>query len=174
MPCSLQTAYNLIAVAIAMLAAAVAAALIFFNVPGLAVAVGLVLAVSGIPFTDLGLIPQIRKAIQAYQDCRGPESRCTLNHSIDLLGQAAAIVSVFSWLAALALQITALGFITSVFLSWLGVAPLAAGEALKWSGIAGAVACSIILVGLVTQLRAYEACRDAVSPSEEDVTSPIN
>jgi hypothetical protein len=173
MQCNLQTAYTLIAVAIGMLAAAVAAASIFFNVPGLAVAVGLVLAVSGIPGTELGLIPQIRKAIRKYQDCRGPDSRCTLNHSIDLLGQAASTVSVFAWLGALALQITALAFFTSVILSWLGVAPLAAGEALKWAGIAGAVACSIILVGLVTQLRAYEACRDATIPSEGE-RSPIN
>jgi hypothetical protein len=87
-----------------------------------------------------------------------------------LLGQAASLLSVVAWTIALVLQISALGFITSFFLSWLGVSLAAAGEALEWSGIVGAGAVAAVLIGLLTQVRNYEACRDAEGRGEPPIT----
>jgi hypothetical protein len=170
MQCNLAKVYVLIASAIAMLAAAIAAASIFFNVPGLIVAIALALAVSGIPGTNLGIIAQIRLGLLEYDQCRGPSERCRIGPNIDLLGQAASLLSVVAWTIALVLQISALGFITSFFLSWLGVSLAAAGEALKWSGIVGAGAAAAVLIGLLTQVRNYEACRDAEGRGEPPIT----
>jgi hypothetical protein len=175
MNCSLTKVYALITAAIAMLATAIAAASIFFNIPGLIVAIGLAGAVSGIPGTNLGMISQIRLGLLEYDRCRGPSERCSMGPNIDLLGRAASLLSVVAWIAALALQISALGFITSFFLAWLGVSMAAAGEALKWSGIVGAAATAAVLVGLLTQVRNYQVCRDEEAPiGTGGGTSPIN
>jgi len=170
MECSLSKTYALITAAIGMIAAAIAAASIFFNVPGLAIAIGLVIAVSGIPATDVGMIPQIRASLKEYESCQGPSQRCRLNPLVDLLGKAASLISAGAWIAALALQLAALGFLGSFFLSWLAPFSIAAGELLKWTGIASAAAAGAVLVGLMTQVRAYEACRSHERPEP----SPIN
>lgn len=154
MSCSPTRAYALIAAAIAALGAAVALAAIFFNPPALAAAIALILTVT------LGLIPAINAALRSYEACRGAATSCNIGLSVNILGQAAAMIGIGSFAAALALQLVATGLLGSFFASWAAGALIAAGEALKWGGIAGLVAGIGILLGLATQLAAYVSCRD--------------
>ena len=168
--CSLTKAYALIVSAIAMLAAAIALAVIFFNIPGLIVAIALVLAVSGIPFTDLGMVDQIRIALREYATCMGPSENCPIAPSIDLLGKVPMIIGIASWTMALVLQISGLGFLASWILAWVGLPLIAAGEALKIAGSLLVGAGAVMLIGLLTQVRTYEDCRK----SEGQPGGPIN
>jgi hypothetical protein len=152
--CTLTSAYVLITTAIAMLATASALAAIFFNIPGLAVAIGLVTTVSFV------LIPQIKAAIESYDRCRGPSRECRVDLSINTLGQAAMLTAVVAWTAALVLQVLALFHFGIVFLAWLGALELGASEVLKWGGVASNAAAAGVLVGLLTMVAVYEACRN--------------
>jgi hypothetical protein len=164
MNCSLTKAYALITSAIAMLAAAIALAVIFFNIPGLIAAIGLVIAVTGIPFTDLGMVAQIRIALREYVTCVGPSDRCPIAPSIDVLGTVPMIIGVGSWSMALVLQISGAGFLASWILAWVGLPLIAAGEALKIAGSLLVAAGAVMLAGLLTQVRTYEVCRNSETP----------
>jgi hypothetical protein len=167
MNCSLATAYALIATAITALGAAIALAAIFFNVPGLAVAIGLVLTVS------LYLIPRIRDELTAYEQCRGPSTRCSMASNINLLGQAAALISVIAWGAALVGYIACLVASASFFFAWLCGVLVPLAEVLKWSGIVANGAAIAILVGLVTNVANYKSCRDNEDSSGGNGGGPI-
>ena len=159
MNCSLNSVIALISAAIAALAGAIALAIIFFNLPGLIIATILVGTVT------FALIPQIKAGLQAYADCRGPSETCTMSLALNTLGQAAGIISIISFAAAIALLITALAFIVSVILSWLGLTLAAAAEILQIAGCVGCGAGILILLGVMTNALAYKACRDSQSPA---------
>ena len=158
MNCSLTKTYALIASAIAMLAVAVVLAWFFLNWIALLAAIALAGTVS------LGMIPAIRGSIDAYVACRGPSRRCSIASAIDVLGQAAALVSVAAWVAAVALEIPALAALASWFFAWLGVSLAGIAAGLRVSGIVGAVACAAVLAGVATNAAGYAACRDSEGP----------
>jgi hypothetical protein len=165
--CSLATAYTLIAAAIVALGAAIALAAIFFNIPGLVVAIALVLTVS------FYLIPSIRKELTTYEQCRGPSTRCSMASNINLLGQAAMLISVLAWGAALVGYIACLAALLSWFLAWLCGILVPAAESLKWAGIFANGAAILILIGLRTNVANYEACRDEEDGSGGNGGGPI-
>ena len=164
MNCSLTKTYALIVGAIAMLAAAVVLAYFFLNWIALLAAIALALTVS------VAMIPAIRSSILAYVACRGPSQRCSIGSTIDVLGQAAALVSVVSWTIAVALEIPAIAALASFFLAWLGASLAGAAAALRITGIVGAAACAAVLAGVATNVAGYAACRD----SEAAGGGPIN
>jgi hypothetical protein len=155
--CSLALAYGLITAAIAALGIASALAAIFFNIPALIAAIGLVLTVSFV------LIPQIRAAIESYDRCKGPSKSCRLDLSVNTLGQAAMLTAVAAWIVALALQILAVFHFGTVFLAWLGALELGTSEVLKWGGVVSNIAAVGVLIGLLTMVAVYEACRNRES-----------
>ena len=154
MNCSLTKTYALIAAAIAMLGAAMALAYFFLNWVVLLVAIGLAASV------DYVMIPEILSSIRAYAICRGPSQRCSIDLTISTLGQAAALISITSWVVAVALEISAIAAFLSFFFSWLGIPMAATAAALRITGIVGAGACIGVLLGVLTNVRNYEACRD--------------
>jgi hypothetical protein len=161
MNCSLNTVIGLIVAAMAALAAAIGMAVIFFNLPGVIVAIALVGTVTFV------LIPQINSGLQAYATCRGPSKSCNLSFAltINTLGQLAAILSIIAWVVAAILLAGALTLITSVVLAWLGVTVAAAAEILQ---VSGAVSCGVgilILAGVLTNALGYKSCRDAEGTS---------
>ena len=162
--CSLAAAFAYIAAAIAMLGSASALAALFFNIPALTAAIGLVLWVSWV------MIPQIRAELEAYVRCRGPSERCRLDLNVNTLGQAAMLTAVGAWFAALVLQLLALTHFGTIFLIWLGILELATSEVLKWGGVASNIAAAAVLAALTTMVLAYKACRDA----EESPVPPIS
>lgn len=174
MACSLAKAYVLISTAIVMLGTAIALAWIFFNVPGLAAAIVLVIAVIGIIGTDYGMIDQIRIAIREYVTCMGPSTQCKEAPSIDLLGKVPMVIGVLAWIAALAIQISALAFLASFFASWLGVPTALVGEVLKISGTLVVAAGAVMLTGLLVLVRNYEACRDKEVAGRPGPGGPIS
>jgi hypothetical protein len=166
--CSLTTAYALIATAIGMLGTASALAGIFFNIPALSAAIGLVATVA------LVIIPKIRSELEAYERCRGPSERCRLDLNINTLGQAAMLVALGAWTIALVLQVLALTHFGTLFLAWLGALELGTSEVLKWGGVASNVAAAGVLVGLTSTVIAYQACRDSEDrPSRPGEPAPI-
>lgn len=152
--CSLTGAYALVSAAIAMLGTASAAAAIFFNIPGLAVAIALVTTVSFV------MIPKILAAIDSYDACKGPSEHCRLDRSITTLGQAAMLIAVAGWTLALGLQILALFEFGSIFLAWLGAISLGTSAVLQYGGVASNLAAAGVLVGFLTELAVYESCRN--------------
>jgi hypothetical protein len=167
--CSLATAYALLATAIGLLATAVAAAAIFFNIPGLAVAIAATATVSFV------LVPRIRAEIEGYDRCMGPTDRCRLDYTINALGQVAMLLSIGAWTIALGLQILAALHLASFFLAWLGTIELLSGEALKWSGIAANGAAAAALVGFTTNLVQWQRCHEEQHkrPAAQEPTMPI-
>lgn len=155
MNCSLSKFYTMIASAIALLALAVAGALVPFNVVGLSVSIASVLTVS------IFLIPGMRAELRAFDTCMGPSTKCSVGPNIDLLGQVASIVSAVAFIAALALEISAIAAIATVIFAWIGLTLEAGAALLKYSGIVASAAAGLILVGLLTNVRNYEACRKA-------------
>jgi hypothetical protein len=143
----------LIASAIALLALAVVGALIPFNVVGLAISIASVLTVS------IFLIPAMRAELRAFDTCMGPSTNCSVGPNIDLLGQVASIVSAVAFIAALALEISAIAAIATIFFAWIGLTLEAGAALLKYSGIVASATAGLILVGLLTNVRNYEACR---------------
>jgi hypothetical protein len=165
-PCSLTAALAYIATAIAMLGSASALAAIFFNIPALIAAIGLVAWVSQV------LIPQIRAELEAYVLCRGPSERCRMDLNINTLGQAAMLTAVAAWGAALLLQIIALSYFGSLFLAWLGLLVLATSETLKWGGVVSNIAAAAVLAALTTTVLAYKTCRDAEQAPVPPIAEP--
>jgi hypothetical protein len=164
MNCSLTKPYALIAAAIAMLCGAAALGYFFLNWISLLVAVGLVSTVSFV------MIPEIHSSINDYVACRGPSQRCSIAPVINNLGIAAELISIVSWTVAAALEIPAIAALASFFFAWIGVALEAVAAGLRLTGIASALAASGILVGVLSNLVAYKACRD----SEGDGGPPLN
>lgn len=160
-PCSLDTALGIIGVAAATLGVAIGVVAGFFNIPGLIVAIALLGTVA------FGLISAIRDALRAYEICRGPSARCSINTVLSVLGLAGLLFAIGCFTAALALQITALAFLTSWILAWLSIAPAAAAEALKAAGIASVALAIVMLVATAAAAVSYRACRDA------ETTGPI-
>jgi hypothetical protein len=153
--CSLSKFYTMIASAIALLALAVVGALIPFNVVGLAISIASVLTVS------IFLIPGMRAELRAFDTCMGPSTKCSVGPNIDLLGQVASIVSAVAFIAALALEVAAIAAIATVIFAWIGLTLEAGAALLKYSGIVASGAAGLILVGLLTNVRNYEACRQS-------------
>jgi hypothetical protein len=153
--CSLTKTYALIFGAIAMLGVAIVLAYFFLNWPALLVAIGLAATVSFV------MIPQIRSSISDYATCRGPSQRCSINSTIDILGQAAALISIVSWVGAVALEIPALAALASILFAWLGVTLAGLAASLRITGIVGAGACIGVLLGVLTSVIDYKACRDS-------------
>jgi hypothetical protein len=73
----------------------------------------------------------------------------------------ATTVSFIGFAIAAALQITALGFLFSWFLAWIGVGIEAAVAALVYTDIAICFAVILMLVGLLTQVLANQKCLTA-------------
>lgn len=158
MNCSLSGVYAYIALAIAALLGALALAALWTTaLPlfGAAALVGLVAYV---------LIPKIKSELEAYVACRGP-GKCSISIAINTLGQAAATLSVVSFLVAAALQLTALALIASWILSWLGVSMEAAVALLVKSGMFACAITVLILLGVLTNAIAFKNCRDEQSVS---------
>jgi hypothetical protein len=152
--CNIGNIIALIIGAIATLAAAIAAAHFWLGAVPLFIAAALVAVVS------FYFIPAIKNALLAC-----PES-CKVSSLINTLGQAAAILSVVAFLVAGAMQLTALAFIASWILSWLGVAMEAAVAALTYSGIATCFIVMLILFGLLTQVLANQKCLQQPNPPQ--------
>lgn len=151
--CSLNTVTGLILGAIAALTSAMGLAYLWLTALPLFAAAALVAAVS------LGLIPAIRNALLAYAACRGP-GPCSISMSINTLGQAAATLSLIAFALAGAMQVAALGFLFSWFLSWLGVAMQAAVLVLVKSGLFSCGITILILLGVLSNAYAYRSCMD--------------
>jgi hypothetical protein len=158
MNCSLSNVVALIWSAIAALLGAMAAAYLWPTAAPLFVAAGLVATVSFV------LIPAIKSAILDYAACRGGTKTCPLASGIDTLGQVAATISAVSFGVAGALQVTALVFLFSWFLSWLGVATEVAVVALVYSGIAACGIGVLLLLGVLSNVYGYKSCMDDQSP----------
>lgn len=153
--CSLSTFYTMAGIAIGLLVVAVIGAVIPYNIPGLILAIAAVISVTV-------LISLMRNELAAYNACMGPSARCgSVSSLIDLLGQAAAVLSVLSFTAALALEIPAVAALTNWFTAWLGTSLGAIAAGLKAAGIAVCIATGLILAGLLTNVKTYEDCRNA-------------
>ena len=136
MNCSLSTVNALIWGAIAALLAAIALAWFWIAAIPLFAAAALVASVS------FYFIPQIKQALLDYATCRGPGD-CEISTGVNALGQAAAALSLISFALAGAMEVTALGFLFSWFLAWLGVAMQVAVSCLVHAGI---VSCGIVIL----------------------------
>ena len=154
MKCSLNTVYALITVAWGLLGAAFAAAYFWPTAAPLFAAAAMVATVS------YYLIPHIKSALLSYVACRGPSEKCSPQLSINTLGQAAATLSVVSFLAAGLLQVTALAFISTWILAAIGIAMEPAVVALVYSGITSCVITIVILLGVLLNAWSYENCMD--------------
>ena len=153
MNCSLNSAYALIAAAIGFLIAAIAAAYFWIAAVPLFIAAGLVAAVS------FGFLPAIKNALIAYAQCRGP-GKCTMSLAIDTLGQAAAILSAISFLAAAVMEVAALAFLYSWFLAWLGVTIQVAVAFMVKAGMFSCAITILLLLGVLTDANSYKSCMD--------------
>lgn len=152
--------------ALVLLGVAIAGALVPFNVPGLIVAIAAVLGAAA-------LISAMRDELRAYDECMGPGTSCSVGPNIDLLGQAASIISAGAFIAALALEIPAVAAMATGVLAALGLSLEAAATVLKYSGIVACGATILILLGLLTNVKAYEACREAERDPTRDSGSGL-
>jgi len=75
---------------------------------------------------------------------------------IDTLGQAAAVLSVVSFVAAGIMEIAALALLYSWLLAWLGVSIQAAVATLVYSGIAACATVIAILLGVISNAYSYK------------------
>ena len=153
MSCSLDTVGAYIAAAIAALVAAIALALLWVAAIPLFVAAALVATVS------LYLIPHIKQALLDYAACRGP-GKCTISEGINNLGQAAVVLSLFSFTAAAILEVAALGFISSWILAAVGVTLQVAVKILVYSGAASCATVVVLLISVLTNAILYKSCMD--------------
>jgi hypothetical protein len=154
MNCSLNTVAGLIAAAIAALVSAIALAYFWPTALPLFGAAALVASVA------YYFIPKIKQAIADYVACRGTSAKCQISTTIDTLGQAAATLSVVAFALAAVMQVSALAFLTSWFLAWIGVGMMAAVAALVTSGIFACAITALILLGVLTQMWGYKKCMD--------------
>lgn len=165
MNCSLNTVYGYISAAIGMLLAALVLAALWITALPLFGAAALVATVAYV------LIPKIKSALQDYANCRGPTGKCTFSLSIDTLGQAAATLSVISFLAAALLQLTALAFIASWILSGIGVTMQVAVAFLVHSGMVSCAITVLLLIGVLTDAISFKNCMDKQQSSQVNVNS---
>jgi hypothetical protein len=154
MNCSLSTVAGLISAAIALLVAAIAISYFWVAAVPLFIAAGFVASVS------FGLIPAIKNALNAYAQCRGESGKCSISLGINTLGQAAATLSLISFLAAAIMEVAALAFLYSWFLAWLGVSIQVAVAFMVTSGQFSCAITVLILLGVLSNAWAYKNCMD--------------
>jgi hypothetical protein len=154
MNCSLNSVAGLISLAIALLLAAIIASYLWVAAVPLFIAAGLVAAVSFV------VIPAIKNALIAYQQCRGPSKTCTISLAIDTLGQVAATLSAIAFLAAAIMEVAALAFLYSWILSWLGVSLQVAVAFMVKSGQFACAIAILILLGALSNAWSYKSCMD--------------
>lgn len=154
MNCSLTTVAALIAAAIALLAVAIVISYLWVAAIPLFIAAGLVAGVS------FGLIPAIKNALSAYTQCRGTSGKCTISLAINTLGQAAAVLSLISFVAAAVMEVAALAFLYSWFLAWLGVSLQVAVAAMVKAGQFSCAITILILLGVLSNAWAFKKCMD--------------
>jgi hypothetical protein len=164
MNCSLNTVAGLIAAAIALLLAAIVVSYLWVAAVPLFLAAGFVATVS------FGLIPAIKNALVAYAQCRGGTGKCSMSLGINTLGQAAATLSLISFLAAAVMEVAALAFLYSFFLAWLGVSIQVAVAFMVTSGQFSCAITILILLGVLSNAWSYKNCMDQQS-SESGSTS---
>jgi hypothetical protein len=105
-------------------------------------------------------IPAIKNALLGYATCRGPAGKCTVATGVNALGQAAAVLSLISFALAGAMEITALAFIFSWFLSFIGIGIQAAVAILVASGMSSCAIVILILLGVLSNAYSYKSCMD--------------
>jgi len=154
MNCSLDAVYKLITGAIAALLAAIALAYFWVTALPLFAAAALVASVA------FYSIPAIKQALLDYANCRGPSDKCRISLAIDTLGQAATVLSAISFAAAAVMQVAALAFLYSWFLSWLGVATMVAVAYLVHAGIFSCAITVLILLGVLSNAWSFKQCMD--------------
>lgn len=158
MGCSLDSVYRLISGAIAALLAAIALAYFWMTALPLFAAAALVTSVA------FYFIPAIKKALLDYANCRGQSDQCRISLTIDTLGQAAAALSAVAFLVAATMQIAALAFLYSWFLSWLGVSMMVAVAYLVHAGIVSCAITALILLGVLSGAWSFKKCMDEQQP----------
>ncbi len=154
MNCSLNTVAGLISAAIALLLAAIVISYFWVAAIPLFVAAGFVASVS------FGLIPAIKNALVAYAQCRGSSDKCSISLGINNLGQAAATLSLISFLAAAVMEVAALAFLYSWFLAWLGVSIQVAVAFMVKSGQFSCAITILILLGVLSNAWSFKNCMD--------------
>jgi hypothetical protein len=82
------------------------------------------------------------------------------------------MLSLVAFVVAGAMEITALGFIFSWLLSWLGVAMQAAVLALVRTGLFSCAVVILILIGILTNAYAYKNCMDKQGGGSGPVSPP--
>lgn len=158
MNCSLNTVAGLITAAIAALLSAMALAYFWITVLPLFAAAVLVASVA------FYFIPRIKQALLDYVACRGASDKCRMSLTIDTLGQAAATLSVVSFVIAATMQIAALAFLYSWFLAWIGVGLMVAVLILVKAGIFACAITALLLLGVLSNAWAYKKCMDEQQP----------
>jgi hypothetical protein len=154
MNCSLTKIAELISTAIALLLSAIVISYLWVAAVPLFIAAGLVAAVS------FGLIPAIKNALIAYEECRGASDKCSISQVLDNLGQAAAVLSLISFLAAAIMEVAALAFLYSWILSWLGVSMQVAVAFMVKSGQYSCAITILILLGVLSNAWSFKNCMD--------------
>jgi hypothetical protein len=167
MSCSLSKVAGLISAAIVALGSAVALAYFWIAALPLFAAAALVASVA------FYFIPAIKQALLDYVACRGPSDKCRVNLTIDTLGQAAATLSVVSFAAAAAMQVAALAFLYSWFLSWLGVSLMAAVAFLVNAGMFSCGITALLLLGVLSNAWAFAKCMDDQQSDGPVIGDPI-
>lgn len=159
MNCSLNSVAGLISSAIAALVTAIAVSYFWITALPLFAAAALVASVA------FYFIPKITQALLDYAACRGPSDKCQILLALDNLGQAAATLSVVAFAVAATMQIAALAFLYSWFLSWLGVSMMVAVAYLVAAGQFSCAIAALILLGVLSNAWAYKKCMDGQQPS---------
>jgi len=149
---------NLILWAILCLTLAIALVVVIFTVGGLFAAAALVALVVAY------FLPEIEKAIREYATSRGPSDKCIVRTlGVDTFAAAIVALGCVSFALAGAMQITALAFLSSIILAWLGVALQVAVNDLVVAGIATCTTVIGILSGLLPLIYGYKRCMDKQS-----------
>jgi hypothetical protein len=137
------------------LGSAAAMAAIFFNIPGLILAIALVGTATFVQ------IPQIRGELDAYANCRGQNSRGSMRHLLDVLSQLAGFIGIGSFVVALASLSGAVLSLVSIFGSWAAPALIQGGQAAQYTGVVACIGAILILGGVISEVETYRSCRDA-------------
>lgn len=160
MHCSLNKVYGLITAAIVALTAAIVLSWLWVTALPLFAAAALVASVA------VYFIPAIKAALLEYAACRGPSDSCRITLTVDTLGQAAAALSAVSFAVAAVMQISALAFLYSWFLSWIGVGIMAAVAILVHAGQVSCAITALLLIGALSSAWSYKKCMDNQQPSD--------
>jgi len=110
------------------------------------------------------VIPKMKQALLDYVACRGPSVKCSVGVTLYKIMQVTALLSGIAFALAGALQVTALAFISTFVLAWLGVATSAIVAVLVSSGILICGTAAVILFIIQGQAWAFARCMD-----EQDV-----